>query len=212
MKKILCSIFAASLMLLGTSAFAQVAIGAGYVQSKYTYKTGNSSGSGDSANGFYAGLEYKVPVGEVFGLSAGVNYELLASKNYNIGAISGNLKEHYINVPVRLNAGVNLGDQARLFIFGGPTFSYALAGKVDLGVKVGSFDIGGTYDIYKDGGYNRFDVLVGGGVGLDLMDRFRVTAGYDLGMFNKLAKGSDGTEPSTKLNRNQLHAGIAFLF
>lgn len=212
MKKILCSLFAASMMLLGTSAFAQVSVGAGYVNSKYSLKSSSTSYTSDPANGFYAGLEYSVPVGEVFGLSAGVNYEYLMSKNYNVGGISGDLKEQYINVPVRLNVGFHLGDDARVFIFGGPTFNYALAGQVDLGVKVGSFEVGGKYDMYKDGNYNRFDVMVGGGVGLDLMERFRVTAGYDFGMFNKLPKASDGSEPSSKLTRNQLHAGIAFLF
>ena len=79
-------------MLLGTSAFAQVSVGAGYVNGKYNYSTSSSKYS-QNANGFYAGLEYTVPVGEVFGLSAGVNYEMLMSKNYNLYSLSGNIKE-----------------------------------------------------------------------------------------------------------------------
>ena len=90
MKKILCSIFAASLMLLGTSAYAQLAVGAGYVNSKQTLKTSQTTFSAPT-NGFYAGLEYNVPVGDFFGLSAGVNFEYLMSKNYNVGGISGDL-------------------------------------------------------------------------------------------------------------------------
>jgi len=208
MKKIFTSVLFASLMLLGTSAFAQVSVGAGYVNSKYSYKTANNS-TADNANGIYAGVEYNIPIGDIFGMSAGVNYEFLKSKDYNVSVLSGDLQEHYINVPVRLNAGFPLGDEARLFIFGGPTFSYALAGQVDLSVNIAGFEVGGKYDLYEDGGYNRFDVLVGGGVGLDLMDKLRLTVGYDFGMFNKLPKDSS---TDVTFTRNQLHAGIAFLF
>ena len=205
MKKILTSVLVASLMLLGTSAFAQVSVGAGYVNGKYNYSTSSSKYS-QNANGFYAGLEYTVPVGEVFGLSAGVNYEMLMSKNYNLYSLSGNIKESYINVPVRLNIGANLGD-SRIFAFGGPTLSYALSSKAEVGV--GGFT--GMVDLYdKEFFENRFDVMVGGGLGIDLMERFRVTVGYDFGMFNKLDDGDDSA--SAKFTRNRLHAGIAFLF
>ena len=197
MKKILTSVLVASLMLLGTSAFAQVSVGAGYVNGKYNYANSNSKYS-QNANGFYAGLEYNVPVGEVLGISAGVNYEMLMSKDYNLYSISGNLKEQYINVPVRLNIGANLGD-SRVFFFGGPTMSYALSSKAEVGVA----GITGSVDLYdKDILKNRFDVMVGAGVGIDLMERFRVTVGYDFGMFNKLDDGDDSA--STKFTRDRL--------
>ena len=203
MKKILCSILAASLMLLGTSAYAQVAIGAGYAQSKHTLAKKSVSDSSPT-NGFYAGIDFNVPVGEIFGLSAGVNFEYLMSKTYALSSIlSGDYKEQYINVPVRINAGFDMTDGVRLFLFGGPTFSYALSGKIGVGTL--------SYDIFKTEDYKRFDVLVGGGAGLDLMDRFRLTVSYDLGMFNTYP-GSEGREATSKLTRNTLHAGLSFLF
>ena len=192
-------------MLLGTSAFAQVSVGADYVNGKYNYANSSNKYS-QNANGFYAGLEYNVPVGEVLGLSAGVNYEMLMSKDYSLYSISGNLKEQYINVPVRLNIGANLGD-SRVFFFGGPTMSYALSSKAEVGIA----GITGSVDLYdKDIFKNRFDVMVGAGLGIDLMERFRVTVGYDFGMFNKLDDGDDSA--SAKFTRDRLHAGIAFLF
>ena len=205
MKKILTSVLAASLMLLGTSAFAQVSVGAGYSNSKMTYSYSSGSSKVDSpTNGFYAGIDYNVPIGDIFGLSAGANFEYLMSKDYSLaGLVSGNVKEMYLNVPVRINAGFDLADAVRLFVFGGPTFSYGLSYKAEggaLGITVG-------HDFYKENGWNRFDVMVGGGVGLDLMDKVRLTVGYDLGMFNRLPKDSNDT-----INRNKLHAGIAFLF
>ena len=60
MKKILTSVLAASLMLLGTSAFAQVSVGAGYSNSKMTYSYSSGSSKVDSpTNGFYAPLRWK---------------------------------------------------------------------------------------------------------------------------------------------------------
>ena len=110
-------------MLLGTSAYAQIAVGAGYAQSKHTL-AGKKGTTSSPTNGFYAGIDYNVPVGEIFGLSAGVNYEYLMSKTYSLSSIlSGDIKEQYINVPVRINAGFDLSDDVRLFLFGGPTFS-----------------------------------------------------------------------------------------
>jgi hypothetical protein len=205
MKKILCSIFAASLMLLGTSAFAQVAIGAGYVNSKQTLATSSTTVSMPS-NGFYAGLDYTVPVGDILGLSAGVNFEWLRSDPSFLltSLLSGQFTEQYINAPVRVNVGFDLSDGIRIGVFGGPTFSYALSGQISRGSI--------SYDIYKTENYQRFDVLVGGGVNLDLMNKLRVSVGYDLGMFNKYPKIREDHEPAAKLTRNRLHAGVAFLF
>ena len=192
-------------MLVGTSAFAQFSVGACYVNSKNTYSTSSGSSKHSApANGFYAGVEYSVPVGEIFGLSAGVNFEYLMSKDYSLGGLlSGNFKEMFLNVPVHLNVGVDLADAIRVSLFAGPTFSYGLSSKIEAGA--GGYT--GSLDVYEKSGWNRFDVLVGGGLGLELMDKVRLTVGYDLGMFNRLPQDSND-----KLNRNRLHAGVAFLF
>ena len=205
MKKILCSVLAGALMLLGTSAYAQFSVGAGYVNGKYTYTSSSSSKTSDAANGFYVGADYTLPVGEVFGISAGLNFEMLMSKNYNLWGITGNLKEQYLNLPVRLNFGFDMGG-SRVFAFAGPTLSYALASKAQVGM--GGFS--GVVDLYeKDILDNRFDVMVGGGLGIDLMERLRVSVGYDFGMFNKLDEEDNA---NATFRRNRLHAGIAFLF
>ena len=192
-------------MLVGTSAFAQFSVGAGYSNSKSTYTTSSGSSKYSApANGFYAGVEYNVPVGDIFGLSAGVNFEYLMSKSYALGSfVSGDFKAQYINVPVHLNFGLDVTDGVRVLLFAGPTFSYGLAAKVEGGV--GGFNVG--TDLYNDRGWTRFDVLVGGGAGLELMDKVRLSVGYDLGMFNHLPSDSND-----KVNRNRMYAGLAFLF
>ena len=191
------------MMLMGTNAFAQMSVGAGYANSKSNYAKDK-----DAANGFYVGFDYNVPIGNVFGLSAGVNYEWLTAKAYKLGPFSGALREQYLNAPVRLNAGVNLGDAVRLKIYGGPVFSYGLSSYVDNSVSIGGFNGDKpSSDLYKDNGWNRFDVLVGGGLALELSQRIRLSAGYDWGMFNRLPEDSND-----KITRNQLTAGLAFIF
>ena len=92
-------------------------------------------------------------------------------------------------------------------MFGGPTLSYGLTSKVAVPV---SGDSKHTYDIY-DGElsnwtkYKNFDVMVGGGVGLDFENMVRFTVGYDYGLLNR--GGS-----TVNVHRQQLHAGVAFLF
>ena len=141
MKKILTSVLAASLMLLGTSAFAQLSVNAGYSSSKLTIDNANKTSATD--NGFYAGLEYNVPVGDILGFSLGANVEYLLSKNYSLFGVKGNFNETYLNVPAHLNFGFNASDGIRVFAFSGPTFSYALSGKAEsstLGTMVNVYE------------------------------------------------------------------------
>ena len=61
-------------------------------------------------------------------------------------------------------------------------------------------------NLYSDSDYKRFDVLVGGGAGVELMHRVRFSVGYNAGLLNRTS-----TANST-LKRNQLHIGVAFVF
>lgn len=212
MKKVIYSLCAAALMLLGTSAYAQLSVNAGYSNSKLTLSTNNKSAAD---NGFYAGLEYNIPVGNILGFSLGANFEYLLSKNYSLFGVNGSFNETYLNVPAHLNFGYDVSDGIRVFAFAGPTFSYALTGKAEsstLGVMVNVYEDNLVFKALGWPPFNRFDVMVGGGAGLELMDKVRLTFSYDQGMFNKFAKDSEGNEPSNKLTRSVFHAGLAFLF
>lgn len=211
MKKVISIIAAASMMLIGTSAFAQVSVGAGYLNASSVTKV-SSSTSTVPFNGFYAGIDYTYAINDVFGVTPGIYYEYAASNSTaSISSISGSAttKEHYINIPVYLNAGVNFGDGLKGFVYAGPTFSYGLASSSSGSVSFLGYSLGtGESDNYASGNYGRFDVLVGGGVGVDIKNTVRLTVGYDLGMFNR----NTAENASTTTNRNQLHAGVAFLF
>ena len=49
--------------------------------------------------------------------------------------------------------------------------------------------------------------MLGGGMGVDLGKRLRLTVGYDFGMMNRYTEGNGIVR-----HRNQLHGGLAFLF
>ena len=212
MKKLISIAIAASMMLIGTNAFAQISIGAGYVNSNMK-NTAGSSVSNLPSNGFYAGADYLISEGAGFGVSVGAYYSYLIATSsastsvfgINIGA-SSKVQEMYLDVPVNFNYSIDLTPSARGFIYAGPAFSFGISSTTEFSGSIGT--LGGStskHDNYNDSDYNRFDILLGGGVGVDF-NRLRFTVGYNLGMLNRVASDSYTQK------RNVLHAGLAFLF
>lgn len=202
MKKFLTTILAASLMLLGTTAFAQMSVNAGYLNS--TLKQGNSS---TGASGAYAGISFNIPVAGGFAIAPGLYYSLLASKKSEFwGVADGTFQEHAINVPVYLNYGIDLARDTRVFVYGGPTVQYGLSSKVKH--EAGSASI--TEDFYKENGslryyLNPFNVYLGGGVGFQV-SALQIAVGYDYGMMNLDKTGN------TDIHRSNIKLGLGFVF
>lgn len=194
MKKVLTSILAASLLLLGTNAFAQISVGGGYVNSTMVSKAGSSSSTSEPSNGFYAGIGYTLPIAGDLQLTPGVYYEMLFGKN---------VKEGYIDIPFHFSYDVYVGN-AKVFAYAGPTVSCGLFSKGSLSI-LGMTIEGDRYG--ENSGYGRFDVLLGGGVGMELNDMIRFNVGYNFGMLNRNTSSLD-----YKLSRNVLTAGVSFLF
>ena len=218
MKKIFTAVLAASLMLIGTSAFAQFSIGAGFVQSTDNVKSGNTKTS-TPMNGLYAGASYNITFGDSgLGLAPGVYYSLLTKKDAKeyggIASTKVDVTEHYLSVPVLLNYGFRLGDGFKLGLYAGPTMSYGLAStlrsKADVELPIiGKVSSDSKVDQYKEGSeYGRFDVMLGGGVACEFADMVRFEVGYDYGMLNRYT----GKSSDISRHRSQLHAGVAFLF
>jgi len=204
MKKIFTAVLAASLMLIGTSAFAQFSAGAGFMNSPLNY--GKES---LALNGLFAGVSYNIPLAGGLGVAPGVYYSLLTKKDSdNSGAFihEGDHTDMYLTVPVDLNYGIQIADGFKALLFAGPTFSYGLSSKTKLSGSIGGFSVGSTVDNYDNKDLSRIDVMLGGGVGVELENMVRFTVGYDRGMMD-LDKTDAGT-----LHRSQLHAGVAFLF
>ena len=203
MKKII--ILAATMLLAIAPAFAQASIGAGYFNSIDVVKSGNTTDS-DPLSGFYGGVSFTVPVGSGINFTPGLYYGYAAKSNATdliITKVSGKREDHFLNVPLHFSYGLDLSPQFRFFAYAGPSLSFGVASKVTGSLGTSS----SAYDRYQENSdLNRFDVMVGGGVGVDVMNTFRINVGYDFGMLNRY------NSSNTNYRRNQLYAGVAFLF
>lgn len=200
MKKTLCTILAAAALLAGVQASAQVSVGAGYLNITQSYDNTNANG-----NGAYAGLSFNIPIAGGLGIAPGVYYSLANYKQDAVfGLLKGTTTEHAVNVPLNLNFGYNLAPDMRAFIFAGPTFQYGLSSKTNTDVA-GAATVGS--DNYSDNnGQQRFVIYAGGGLGMDIANKFQVTVGYDQSVTNMI-KSDDH-----KVGRGLLKIGAAMLF
>ena len=205
MKKIFSTLLVASLMLLGTNAFAQMSVNAGYLNS--TLATQNNS---DNANGAYAGVSFNIPVAGGLAVAPGVYYSMLTSKETaalgSIASGSGTFMEHALNVPVYLNYGIDLARDTRFFVFGGPTVQYGLASTVKYEGNVLGVSGSSTVNNYDNQNFNRLNVYLGGGVGFTVAG-IQIHVGYDYGMMNQY-KGDN----ATPCHRSNLKIGAGFAF
>ena len=215
MKKIFATLFAASLMLLGTQSFAQIVPGAGYLLSIEKSSSENSSMDATKLNGFYVGASYNIPLVAGLGVAPGFYADMLF---YN-GAASltqyVTLSEHYtelaLNLPINLNYRLEVSDNASIYAFAGPVFQVGLMarstynGRIDVGpIHINEGDAYNHYDA-ENGDMNRFNIYLGGGLGFQVGD-ILLTVGYDHNLLN--VDRTDGW----KTNRNQIKAGINFAF
>ncbi len=201
MKRIITLIAAAVMMTVATNSFAQLSVGAGYLHAG-DQVTMNVASMEVGMNGAYAGFSYNLPISGLLGITPGLYYSYIMCKDNLVGEVNTKIKEHFLNLPVYLNVGFNISDNSRFFVFAGPTVQFGLSSTTDTGVEGKSL----SGDRYKDGDYSRTNVLLGGGLGLNL-GRFQISAGYDHGMFN-LDTSGDGT----KRIKRYAKAGVAYRF
>ena len=218
MKKLMTVIIAAAMLLAGTDAFAQFSVSVGYSHSRTNFKALGLNLAKAMMDGFYGGVTYNIPFARVgtgtLGVAPGLYVSYMMKPETNLYVVKGDISESYLTVPVDFNLSLPVTDGLRFIIFAGPSFSAGLTSDVKVSAiadKDLSESIIGTNNDMYDGliaqklGYNRFDVLVGGGIGLDFEDMIRLTVGYDAGMLNR---GGN----TLQINRNQLHVGLAYLF
>ncbi len=204
---------AAVLIAVGT-AFAQVNIGAGYTGTSQAFSEGNDRWY----NGAYIQLGYNLPLGAGFEFCPSIQYncafrsEEVTVENAGVPlTVESKYNEHYLNVPLMFNYGYEINRNARIFVYAGPTASFGLyAGcKGQVGAEFGGVSIASndkSVSLYgRDADYLRWDVKVGGGIGVDICRHYRISVGYDYGLLDRW-KG-DG-----KLHTHVLQAGFTYLF
>lgn len=204
MKRIITLIAAAVMMTVATNSFAQMSVGAGYLHANDQITLKGISSVDFGLNGVYAGVSYNLPIAGIFGIAPGIYYSMLFSNDSAFeGQLGSKIREHFINIPAYLNLGFKLAENARFFVFAGPTAQIGIASTSQISVAGNDSS---KHDRYEDGDYSRTNVLLGGGLGLNI-SRFQITAGYDQGMFNL-----DTSDDGTKRTKSYAKAGIAYLF
>lgn len=229
MKRFFTTLLAASMMLAGTSAFAQISVGFGYLGSPEKLSaTKMDIEKSFYMNGLYAGFDNTIQFDKNMGMSVGVYYVYSAASASQMfdylelieSFAKGRLDEHFINIPVNIVFGTDVQNGLRAFFFAGPTVSCGLSSKVKANVlDILKFN---ASDNYKHDYFERFDLLFGGGIGMDINSKIRIKAGYDYGLFNRIGDGLTiknregvevlATNEKADLHRSQITVGVSYLF
>lgn len=142
MKKALKTLVIAAAMLLGTQAFGQVTITAGYQQPSYAGEDYSWN-----LNGFYAGILTAFNLTDVLYFEPGLLFDFSADDDFNIS---------YLRLPLHIGAGMEIGNNFELFADAGPGLALGLFGKdnpfdvynrfdVNFGLE-GGFRLNGKYE------------------------------------------------------------------
>lgn len=215
MKKIIIGVLAAALFLMGTQSHAQVLAGAGYL-----FASEKTSGFDETTpyHGFYIGASYNIHLVKGLSVAPGLYANFLAHSESASGGsakagvfLMGTTREFALNLPVKLRYSFPIGNDRNIFAFAGPVFQLGLTNKttVNGSVNVGPIHYGGgekvnNYDS-KDGTANRFNIYLGGGVGVQLGDIIFLV-GYDHNLLD-----IDRLE-NYRTGRNQIKVGISLDF
>jgi len=218
MKKVITAAFVSVMMLISTNAFAQLSASVGFTNSKTVFDVYSLVNMKANLNGVYGGFTYNIPIGvSGLGFAPGVYFSYLMKNDASLAVVKGDLSESYLTVPMDLNFSTPVADGIKFIVFGGPSLSIGatsnvnISGVTTIGEKLGiPGTINGNNDMYDGAlskyiGYDRFDVLLGGGIGMDFEDIIRFTVGYDCGLLNR---GGN----TVGIHRNQFHFGVAYLF
>ena len=212
MKKLFTTLLAASMMLAGTTVFAQnLCLEAGFGLSSTKFDLPLINDKTADLYGGTIGLSYEIPVvQDVFGVAPGVQFGYFTGSKvelpFNLG--EAGFAESYVAVPIDLNLHLAVSDDMKFLVFAGPTLDLGITSTVKRDGSDKSLDFyeGTLSDLSK---YTRYDVLVGGGLGLDVMNAVRFTVRYDYGLVNR---NGGSTSDLLKIHRSQLKLGVGFLF
>ncbi len=217
------AIFAASI-----EASAQFGVNISYMNSNA--RPVQWSDAKNQTNGFTVGIDNELKlIGNFLSIQPGLYYQhLLASEDIvDLGSklyAKNTYSDYFLAIPLHVKLGFNIlpNKMLRLYVFAGPTFeiglksadklSIAEIGEISYNYYTGKFssssdeitDIVASSGLFPDQKvYGRFDVMVGGGVGIQVIRFLDIKVGYDYGFVNRYRKEMDKT-----VNRGQFYVGV----
>lgn len=228
-------LFAALFIAAGNNAFAQFGVNVGYMNSTTWGKANGSKSSEDmTTNGFAVGIDHNIKlIGNLLSIQPGIYYQHLL-KSEDIAEFPGyaarnTFTENYIGIPVHVKVGFNIlpKEMLRIYVFAGPTFEIGLMANDKISISGNDRSGEVSYNYYNgklkstsdvlnslienyypsdsQGQYKRFDVMLGGGVGIQAVHFLDIRAGYDYGVVNRL-KGTYAENMTA--NRGQFYVSV----
>lgn len=167
MKKLI--VIVASL-LVAVSAHAQLGVVAGITSSSTNLKAAAADVQAQNITQYHVGLTYKLDLG-LIAIQPSILYNMKGTK-LNVAELSStqlDYKTGYIEVPVQLQAGVNLG-VARIYGFAEPFIGYAITNSAMLSGK----DLNADWQNIK----SKLEYGVGLGAGVELIKHVQVSVKY----------------------------------
>ncbi len=229
---------AASGLLLTLDLSAKNGVEVGYLNSAYRSKPASGEVTkSDPMSGFYVSLVKDMRLFAGLSIQSGLYYSYLNDTGRK-EALGFNMTEsdteHMLNIPIQFKYTFDIIPAFGVYIFAGPTLSLGVSAPYKLSVTgdiLGNkVDGSVTFDRYSgkirtnnfpdeyvenvnqllpDSSRNRFDVLMGGGVGINLVKFVTVKGGFDYGLLNRY-KG-DLADAGT-LNRMQFYVSVGVMF
>ena len=236
MKRFLRIFAVTAAFMLPLALSAKSGIEVGYLNSTYRSKTtGGDITKSSPMSGFYAGVVQDARIVAGLSIQPGLYYSYLnsAGKEEIPGFnLSRSDTEHMLSIPIHLKYTFDIVPIFNIYVFAGPTLSMGLGATEKLtatgeilgntvsgsvtynrysgSVKSDSEDLNDLLDQYMpEGAMTRFDVLMGGGIGLGLLKFITVKGGFDYGLLNRY-KGD--LADSATLNRMQFYISLGVRF
>ena len=162
-------------LLIAVSAHAQFGVVAGITSSSSNLKDAVADVQTQNITQYHVGITYKLDLG-LIAIQPSILYNMKGTKLGDItsvGAVTADdieYKTGYIEVPVQLQAGLNLG-VARIYGFAEPFVGYAITNQVNSSLAK---DPQSTWNNIK----SKLEYGVGLGVGVELIKHVQVSAKY----------------------------------
>ena len=203
MKKLI--VIVASL-LVAVSAHAQFGIVAGITSSKATIDAALSDVQ--NVTQYHVGLTYKIDLG-IIAIQPALIYNVKGAKVSEFKALgdiaSFDYKNGYLELPVQVQAGLNLG-VARIYAIAEPFIGYAITNSTQS-------SNGNKIDVNWNEVKNKLEYGVGVGAGVELIKHVQISARYfwNLGNVDKVAIATVTDAVSNKA-ANGIVASVTLLF
>ncbi|MBQ1936994.1 MAG: porin family protein [Bacteroidales bacterium] len=192
--------FIIATIAISTSAFAQIGVGAGYVD-QTTKTTIKSNSSTRHSNGFRAGAEFTTHLGAGFSIAPSAYYMYLSSREEITGG-HVDIAQNIISLPFNVQYHLPLWGDVDMFAFAGTRLNYTISSETSTQQP----KIRTTVNNFDNQNLKRWEMGLGFGVGFDIIDMIRLKMGYDFG-YTDMNEDND-----IKVTNSGFNVSLAFLF